>query len=62
MATHLDASYLAFVERSMRPHRARVWLRRAARGVVERRWATVSLASYALGAPYAVHLVESHRI
>jgi hypothetical protein len=62
MVTHLDASYLAFVERSMRSHRARMWLRQAAREIVERRWATVSLASYALGAPYTVHLVEDDRI
>jgi hypothetical protein len=57
-----DASYLAFVEQSMRPHRARVWAMRTVRRAGEQRWATVSLVSYVLGAPYVGHLVESDGI
>jgi hypothetical protein len=62
MTADVDASFLAFVERSMRPHRARIWIRSAVRRSVDRRWATVSLAAFALGAPYVGHLVESDRI
>jgi hypothetical protein len=61
MATS-DVSYLAFVEQSMRPQRARMWVRCVLHRAVERRWTTVSLMAFAFGAPYVTHLVETEKI